>query len=215
MPIDRMLPSCLAVGLALISCRGGGGFPERACSAETFSLVDAMRPAFAYAELRESTGEKSVPRVVGASGEKCKGAKDMASCTTHLEEATTTAGFANGSHGRMPGFRYLVVTRDDEVIVIDGHARTVGAALAPIDTPEKAAAAAASARNITPSCGGSVRRIGGGFEVHLASDSCFGPVDEVVRVGNDGAVNVVTSERKPATCVGDNGNSSAPQKGRS
>lgn len=189
--------------LGVAGCRpGAGAFSERACSAESFSLVDGLLPTFEFAELRETGGPKGPARTLGAAGEKCKSAKDKSSCEVHVTEASATSGFSNGSHGRLSGYRFLVATRGDEVVVIDGRTKTVGAALAPIDTPAKAAAAAYGSRDIVPKCGGSVRRAGKAFEVHLTSDSCFGPVDEIVSVANDGTVSVVTSERGSATCVG-------------
>lgn len=204
-----------AVGAALFlsslpACHLGAGFSEAACTGETFSLAEAMVPTFEYAELRESqggfagagAGAGGRTSVLATAGEKCKSAKDKPACVTRFTEAKAESGFANLSHGRMPGHRYLVVTRGDEVLVVDEHTKTVGAALAPIDSATKAAATASISRNLVPKCRSSVRRAGTSFEVHLTSDSCFGPVDEIVRVTPDGSVEVVKSERKPATCVG-------------
>lgn len=51
-------------------------------------------------------------------------------------------------------------------------------------------------------CRGAARAVEGGYEVHLVTDSCFGPADEVIRVNSDGSVKVVSSEHGPSTCVG-------------
>jgi len=192
----------LVVALGVVGCRSG--FSESACTGEELSLPEAMLGAYDYAELRETSGhgQDAKTRVLTSAGAPCKTARDTAACSASLGRAAASSGFSNGSDGRMPGFHYLVVTRGDEVRVVNGRELTVGAALVPIDSPSKAAAAAAVDRGMPPQCHGSVRRANGAFEVHLTRSSCRGPRDEVVRVTPDGRVEVVSSASKPATCVG-------------
>ena len=183
-----------------------GSFPEKVCKGPAFSLSEAVVPRLDYAELRESSGfaktdEKDAPQVLQRAGEPCKTARDKASCAARLASAHATRGFSNQTSGRLPGFRYLVVTRGDEVTVVSG-AQELAAVLGTVDDPYQAAAVASLQSGLVPSCEGSVRVEGGSFVVHLATDSCFGPVDEVLRVDHDGRVTVVSNETKPATCVG-------------
>lgn len=183
--------------LALSGCNKLKRFDLPACEGG-FSLTKAMLPGFDYAELRDTS---QPGQVLDATGEKCSRAADKGACEQKLAAASSTKGWSNGSNGRMPGHHYVVATRDDEVVVIDGSAK-LGAVLAPIDTPARAAAVAAIERGISPACKGSVRKVTDGFEVHLESDSCFGPADEVIRVSTDGRTTVISADHKPATCVG-------------
>jgi hypothetical protein len=86
--------------------------------------------------------------------------------------------------------------------VVDERTLTIGAALAPIDTPGKAAAVASINRNLGFDCERAVRTVEGGFEVHVFTGSCFGPRDEVIKVAASGATEVISSESSPGTCVG-------------
>ncbi len=186
------------------SCRtfaGWGSFNEAACPGEQFSLTDAFLGSFDYAELRQAE-QSGQFRVMAKSGEPCKNAKNKPACEAQLAEAKAADGWSNGSHGRMSGFMYLVATKDDQVTVVDQHATTSGQALSPIDTPAKAAAVAAVTYGITPDCKNSVRRVGSAYEVHLKSDSCFGPSEEIVRVFAAGNMELVKEEHGSASCVG-------------
>jgi hypothetical protein len=179
-----------------------GSFPERACEGERFSLTAAFVPGFDYAELRDTS---SGTRALAASGTQCGRAKDREACEAALAAATSKEGWTNGSNGRMPGRHYVVATRGDEVLVVNGAALGLAAALAPIDSPVKAAAVASTARGIGVSCERSVRKAGAGFEVHLVTDSCFGPADEVIAVAPDGKLTVISEEHGPQTCMGQRG----------
>jgi hypothetical protein len=176
-----------------------GSFSERACPGDSFSLAAAFLPGFDYAELRDSS---SGNKALEVSGTKCGGAKNREGCEAALAAATSTKGWSNGSHGRRPGRLYVVATRGDEVLVVDGAALGVATALAPIDSAVKAAALASTERGIAVSCERSVRKAGAGFEVHLVTDSCFGPADEVIGVAPDGKLTVISEEHGPRTCMG-------------
>ena len=182
---------------------GWGSFSESGCPGETFSLVAAFVPAYDYAELRMTQGQGEAFTVETTAGAKCRGAKDVKACEARLGDLRSTKGFSNGSHGRMPGHRYIVATRGDEVVVVDGTTKTVGQALAPIDSPAKAALVASVATGIAPACKSSVRRVGSAYEVFLNSDSCFGPVKELMRVEPDGRTRSVERVTKPSSCVGE------------
>ena len=119
-----------------------------------------------------------------------------------LQAATSKEGWNNRSHGRQPGHQYLVASRGDDVVVVGGLALTVGKALAPIDSVAKAAVVASLDRGIGVSCERSVRKVAGGFAVHLETSSCFGPRDEVIGVAVSGETSVVSAEQGPSTCVG-------------
>ncbi len=184
-----------------------GSFPEKACKGPAFSLSEAVVPRLDYAELREISGfansdEKDGPLVLQRAGEPCKSARDKASCTARLMSARATRGFSNQRNGRMPGFRYLVVTRGDDVTVVDEADKKLASVLGTVDDPYQAAAVASLERGLVPACERSVRTEDDSFVVHLATDSCFGPVDEVVRIAHDGRVTVLSRETKPASCVG-------------
>lgn len=202
----------LACALVLVPCGvlsaacgtpfGWGSFSEGGCSGETFSLVGAFVPTYDYAELRSTHGSGVAPTVEGSAGVKCRGAKDVRACEARLAEVRSDKGFSNGSHGRMPGHRTIVATRGDEIVVVDQSTRTAGQALAPIDSPAKAALVASIATGIAPSCKHAVRRVGAAFEVHLKSDSCFGPVEELFRVEASGEARSLKRVTKPSSCVG-------------
>jgi hypothetical protein len=198
----------LALGAAVLgsgaSCRtfaGWGSFNEAACPGEVFSLTDAFMGTFDYAELRQGHRDGSF-RVELKSGEMCKGAKNKQTCEAQVAEAKATEGWSNGSGGRMEGFMYLVATKDDRVTVVDQRSTTTGQALSPIDTPAKAAAVASVTYGIMPDCKNSVRKVGSAYEVHLKSESCFGPREEIVRVFTAGNMELVKEERGSASCVG-------------
>ena len=176
-----------------------GSFPERACAGERFSLTGAFVPGFDYAELRDT---RSGPRALESSGTKCGQAKDREGCEAALAAASSKEGWSNGTNGRMPSRHYVVAVRGDEVVVVNAADEGLGAALAPIDSPVKAAAIASIARGIGVSCERSVRTTGAGFEVHLVTDSCFGPADEVIGVARDGQLTVISQEHGPRTCMG-------------
>lgn len=184
--------------LLLAGCKSGKRFELAACQG-AFSLPRALVPAFDYAELRDT---EAPGKVLEAAGEKCARASDRQACEERLAAKTSKAGWSNGSNGRRPGHHYLVATRGNDVFLIDGEMIKLEVALAPVDSPVKAAAIAATQRSITPACEGSVRQVEGGFEVHLTTDSCFGPADEVIKVSTDGSTTVISSDHKPPTCVG-------------
>lgn len=175
------------------------GFDLNPCDGqERLTLVQAMLTNFDYAEIRSTQG--STP--LDAAGKKCATASNVAACEQAVADATSTTGWSNGSHGRMPGFVYLVVTRGDEVKVVNNDPLTVQQVLAPIDTAMKAAVVASVARGLSPSCDRSVRKTETSFEVHLETESCFGPRDEVIAVDAAGATTVLSESHGPATCVG-------------
>jgi hypothetical protein len=178
-----------------------GTFTESACTAGSFSLTAAFVPPYDYAELRESDGAGNF-RLLESAGARCAKASTPEACEAAFKSASSKTGWSNASGGRMPGHRYVVATRGDEVKVIEGD---LGRALAPIDSAVKSAAVASIQRGIGVSCEKSVRKVeGGGFEVHLETSSCFGPRDEVIRVAPDGVTTVVSAEQGPQTCVGEN-----------
>lgn len=172
------------------------GAPLKVCEGARLSAVTALAASFDSVELRYSDG----PRGDERAGEPCKTAKDKAACVAAVEKATASSGWNNGSHGRSPGYRYAVVTRGDEVLVITPD--TLLGALGAIDTPVKAGLIAGLQRGVFPRCEGSVRTVNGRYEVHLVSDSCFGSVDDVVLIDAKGALEVVSSSRGSARCVG-------------
>lgn len=189
------------VGAACWRTLRNGVFTERACAGPSFSITGAFVPTYDYAELRDTSGD-STSRVLESSGTRCGKATVPEACESAVAAATAKTGWSNGSHGRMPGHNYLVVTRGDEVLVIDESTRKVGRALAPIDSPVKAAVVAFIERGIGVSCERSVRTVEGGFEVHLVTESCLGPADEVIGVAVDGNTTVLSSEHGQSTCVG-------------
>jgi len=134
-------------------------------------------------------------------GTPCRTAKDPDACREKLTKATSSEGWSDGGQGRGASENYLVITRGDEVKVIaktDGFIALIGK----IDTAAKAGAIAFIDRGIRPACGGSVRQVDGVFEVFLESSSCFGPTRELIQIDARGTVKVISSEHKPATCVG-------------
>lgn len=203
-----LLALCLPGAVALAAaCKKApltwGTFSENACAGAAFSLAEAFTSGFDYAEVRRTEGTQPEAKYVveASAGEKCKGAKSHDACVASVAEAASSEGFSNGSHGRMPGHRYVVATRGDEVVIVTSPA-SAGKALAPIDAPAKAAAVVAIATTTSPTCKASVRRAGGGYEVYVKSTSCFGPHEVLMRVESDGSSRVLRQEAKPATCVG-------------
>lgn len=176
------------------------GFDLPACDAKgELSLVDALVPRWDYAALR-STEEEAPMREAGT---KCASAKEQEACALAVKHAKPAGrGFPNGSGGRMPGRRFLVLTRGDELFVIDEEPK-IPLALGPIDTPHKAALVATWQYD-TPidRCEQSVRRSANGFEVHLSTDSCFGPRDYVVEVDAAGTTTTKAQSSGRQTCVG-------------
>jgi hypothetical protein len=206
--LRRALPALCLAGLVALggACKTPltwGTFSEDACGGAAFSLPEAFNAGFDYAEVRLTQGPQPDAKytVESSAGEKCKGAKARDACVARVAEAQSSEGFSNGSHGRMPGHRYVVATRGDEVVIVTDPA-SAGKALAPIDRPAKAAAVVAIATTVSPACKASVRRAGGGYEVYVNSTSCFGPREILMRVEADGASRVLRQESKPATCVG-------------
>ncbi len=196
--ISLVVVAALAVVGIVVLRKSGSSFDQRACTGTTFTLTGALLPTFDYAELRETDNEKPLEM----SGERCRGAKDKGDCERKVASRSSKEGWRNGSDGRRPGHHYLVATRGDDVFLIDNVMIKLPLALAPIDSPAKAAAIAFVERGIAPSCEGSVRAVEQGFEVHLKTDSCRGPTDEILRVSTEGALEVVKSDVKPPTCVG-------------
>lgn len=217
--LRRCLPAlCLPGAVALAAaCNKApltwGTFPEDACGGATFSLAEAFTSGFDYAEVRRTQGQPDAGHTVEASaGEKCKGAKAHDACVARVAEAESSEGFSNGSHGRMPGHRYVVATRGDDVVIVTSPA-SAGKALAPIDAPAKAAAVVAIATTTSPTCKASVRRASAGYEVYVKSTSCFDPHEVLMRVEADGSSRVLRQEAKPATCVGRAGVDGAAPEG--
>jgi hypothetical protein len=188
-------------GVACWQTLRNGRFTDSPCQGGGFSATVAFLPQYDSVELRETSGDQSF-RVLQAAGTACARASDKPGCEAKVAAASSQRGWSNGSHGRMPGHTYFVATKGDEVVVIDGDKLALGTALAPIDSVAKAALLASMERNIGVSCEPSVRAAGGGYEVHLVSDSCFGPADEVIHVNADGSLDVISAERGKQTCVG-------------
>ena len=92
--------------------------------------------------------------------------------------------------------------RGENVQVVDDDVMRLGLALSPIDSPLKAAVVVSFERNLGVGCEPSVRKTGGGFEVHVSSDSCFGPRDEVIEIAENGTTTVISAESGKQTCVG-------------
>lgn len=171
-------------------------FTESACTGGKFSLTSTFLPAYDFAELRQ-TGWEEKFQVLQSSG-TCSGE----SCEAALKAASSKEGWSNGSNGRMPGHNYIVAMKGDKAFIVDGTSLTIGAALAPIDSPAKAAAVASIDRNLGFDCEKAARQVEGGYEVHVSTDSCFGPRDEVIKVTADGRTEVISSDSSPGTCVG-------------
>lgn len=192
-----------AIGVVLLagvvvsgaSCWRSLRFTESACNGGAFSLTGTFLPAYDFAELRQTDWESKIT-VLQSSG-TCQG-----SCKTALDAATSSQGWSNGSNGRMPGHHYIVAMKGDKAFIIDNSALTIGAALAPIDSPAKAAAVASISRNLGFDCQRAARKVEGGYEVHVSTDSCFGPRDEVIKVAVNGETEVISADSSPGTCVG-------------
>jgi hypothetical protein len=135
--------------------------------------------------------------VLQSSG-KCGGER----CEAALAAASSDTGWSNGSNGRMPGHNYIVAMKGDKAFVVDGRTLRIGAALAPIDSPAKAAAVASIDRSLGFDCEKTARKVEGGYEVHVSTDSCFGPRDEVIKVATNGDTEVISADSSPGTCVG-------------
>lgn len=163
------------------------------------NLVQQLAARYDYVELRQDFSRD--PPL--SAGTPCANAKDRETCLENASKATSTAGWTNGNGREAPRHLYVVATKGDEVFVIDDAKLTVVAALAPIDTPEKAVLAVLHSRN-TPlhDCKRAARKVNGGFEVHLSTDSCFGPHEEVVFISTDGTLDVLEQWSGPQTCVG-------------
>ncbi len=176
------------------------GFDLPACNERgELSLVDAHVPRWDYASLRST--EEEAP--LSEAGTKCASAKEPEGCALAVKNAKPErSGFPNGSGGRRPGRHFFVLTRGDDVLVIDDEQK-IPAALGPIDTPSKAALVAIWQNN-TPidRCEQSVRRSPKGFEVHLSTDSCFGPRDSIVEVDAEGHTTTKAQSSGRQTCVG-------------
>ena len=172
-------------------------FTESACTAEgKFSLTGTFLPTYDFAELRQTGWEPKV-QVLQASG-KCADE----SCEAALKAASSNEGWSNGSNGRMPGHNYIVAMKGDKAFIVDGTSLTIGAALAPSDSPAKAAAVASIDRSLGFDCQKAAKKVEGGYEVHVSTDRCFGPRDEVIKVTAEGRTEVISSDSSPGTCVG-------------
>lgn len=205
-PRNKLVAAVGVVLVAVVTLTGATcvkrmrlGYDLGACNGPAFSYVEAMVPTWEYAELRDTSGQTEV---LGQAGTRCATASDKAKCEQLVADARTEHGFSNGSHGRRAGHRYVVATRGDTVAIVDGRALGFGEALRPIDSPVKAAAVVAAASNLTPDCQRSVRKTEAGFEVHVATDSCFGPRDEVYLVTPDGRLETLEAWHGERTCVG-------------
>ncbi|MFO0598122.1 MAG: hypothetical protein U0228_22660 [Myxococcaceae bacterium] len=197
-PVAVVLVAAVAVSGATCWRMAAGSFDLAACDGEYFTTAEALVPPFDYVEIRDTTrGEPATTK-----GEKCAAASDKTKCAAAIDAATSTEGWSNGSNGRMPGYTYAVLNRGDEVIVVDQRTRTMASVLTPIDSPRKAALVASLTRNLNPSCKKSVRAATGGWEVHLATDSCFGPREETVLVRTTGEVEIVSEWHGEQTCIG-------------
>jgi hypothetical protein len=187
----------LIAAVALAGCKSNPTFDLPACSG-AFRVTTAFVPLYDSAELRETNGEKPLE----TAGKRCAKATDVAACEQKVAAKTSKHGWSNGSHGREPGHHYIVATRGDEVLLIDNELIRVERALAPIDTPGKAATVAFVQRALAPACTSSVRKVEDGFEVFLKTESCLGAGEEIIRVNTNGTTSVIKSEFKPGTCVG-------------
>lgn len=202
-PLALVAPLSAAL-LASCSKADAASYDLKICDDAYLAIVKGLAKSFDYAEVRNT----SSAREVESAGEKCKTAKQHDVCLKAVESTTSSTGWNNGSHGRLPGYKYAVVTRGDEVIAVTPD--NIAAMLAPIDTPVKAALIATVQRGVGAKCEGAVRAVKGRYEVHLVSDSCFGSVDDVVLIGAKGALEVVSSSHGPARCVGQLERSSLP-----
>lgn len=193
-----LLGGVVVSGAACWKTLRNGTFTDSACGTGAgFTLTATFVPAYDFAELRETSGDSTF-RVLESSGTRCV----SEACDAALSAASSQSGWSNGSNGRLPGHRYVVAMRGENAFVIDQDKLRLGAALAPIDTPQKAAAVASIDRNLGVRCEPSVRKVESGFEVHLSTSSCFGPRDEVIGVAVNGETKVISSESGPSTCVG-------------
>jgi hypothetical protein len=191
-----LLAGVVASGASCWKTVRNANFTESACTDGKFSLTSTFVPAYDFAELRQTGGQPTF-RVLQSSG-TCAGE----SCEAALKAATSSEGWSNGSNGRLPGHNYIVAMKGDKAFIVDGSSLTMGAALAPIDSPAKAAAVASIERNLGFDCEKAARKVEGGYEVHVSTDSCFGPRDEVIKVTTDGRTEVIRSDSSPGTCVG-------------
>lgn len=95
----------------------------------------------------------------------------------------------------------LLITRAFVPGVFDGS--DIGAALAPIDSPLKAALVASIERGISLGCERAVRQVDTGYEVQLTSGDCRDLREEVIRVEVNGYLMVISTEAGPGqVCVG-------------
>ena len=188
----------LLVPLVASSCSkaDAASYDLKICDDAYLSIVKGLAKSFDYAEVRNT----SSAREVESAGEKCKTATQRDVCLKAVESTTSSTGWNNGSHGRLPGYKYAVVTRGDEVIAVTPD--NLATVLAPIETLGKAALIATGLRGVGAKCEGAVRAVKGRYEVHLVSASCFGSVDDVVLIDAKGALEVVSSSHGPARCVG-------------
>jgi hypothetical protein len=212
-----VLTSVSLGALAVGGCRTVtyGSFPLNACEDKVVDLATLLAQSYDYVEEREVSGERGYPSPVDAgtgpapefklkrsAGAKCRNATDAAACTQRLNEVRATQGYPLDHRGRVLGYRYYVVSKGDRVSVIDGAGITFAQALAPIDTPQKAAVLAALAEGPFPACKESVRKTEDGFDVFVESTSCLGPFEAVVHVSSRGDVTTVKRNAGKSTCVG-------------
>ena len=195
----------LAAGMLLNgeSCRRvyrDGIFTDSPCTDGALLITSAFVPRYDFAELRDTSNHSLV---LQSAGKRCATATSVETCEAAVAAARSETGWHDG-RGRWGGQRshlYIVATRGDAVHVFDGS--DIGAALAPIDSPLKAALVASIDRGIGLGCERAVRQVDTGYEVQLTSGDCRDLREEVIRVAVNGYLMVISTEAGPGqACLG-------------
>lgn len=117
---------------------GDDGFISVSCDDPLGDLLRGLSPAptVDYLELR-AFGSHSSGSALASVGQPCATAQDPMACLAEVATSTTSRSFRLGPCGQVCGEYYLVVTRGDEVAVLDTSSDVAGL-LGPIDTPQEA-----------------------------------------------------------------------------
>lgn len=198
-PATKGLAALAVAGLSLsaVMWRYLSAPPQPVCRGEAFSLTDALIPTFDFVELRERGDEVTV---LERAGLRCGAARDRSRCEAAFNALAEPEGWhVYRDHRNLR--RFLVATRGDEVLAITNEQTSLRRALAPIDSPAKAAAMVAVSQGLGIDCE-SVSRGGDGWDVHHEADNgCSGASDVMLHVSLDGAITVISSKLRPATCM--------------
>lgn len=206
-PSRCLLSIVLVASLAaLIGCSGETSMDEQvACpsaltpEAERYTALPLGKGADGI-QFHAVTSDSRAPVQVGSVGVLCKTASDKNACLAKVDTASKSkaaVGWKVGPSADAVGyetFNYGIATLGDDVFIVDS-VDSVGKAIAPIDSAEKAVALVQLAGDANVQCSGpNVTRGQGTIVVKVLGYDCGVEYETLYSVKTDGRV--VTGERR-------------------